>query len=278
MEKVGLEEKTRFRNELKNIIYKNPGIDAVTKQVIDSELEKKLFGVSVTKDDLERIKKETLDLLDKKVSKIVDKVSDNLAQPKKSNISGVQDINTLTKDNGAVITSVKTNDGSIYVKDSSYSGNIRDVVGEVAKQNPNMTSQEMENKAFNTIQQRQIDIPMVSINTLDEKTRESVSKLPGDNKKINNEYQILVDERNRLMDLKNIQNNSNQFSMDDGQNISESNYMTPKSNSMAPKSKQLVKSIAGIKFNDAAFVDAMLLGGITLYTGVLGLCALLTKM
>ena len=128
MQKVGLEEKTKFRNELKKIIYSNPGIDAVTKQQIDLEIGKKLFGVAVTKDDLERIKSETLDLLKNKVNKVVDKVSDNLVQPKTSNISGVQDINTLKKDGGTVITSVKTDDGSIYVKDSSYSGNIREVV------------------------------------------------------------------------------------------------------------------------------------------------------
>ena len=271
MQKVGLEEKTKFRNELKKIIYSNPGIDAVTKQQIDLEIGKKLFGVAVTKDDLERIKSETLDLLKNKVNKVVDKVSDNLVQPKTSNISGVQDINTLKKDGGTVITSVKTDDGSIYVKDSSYSGNIREVVSEVAKQNPNMTSQEMENKAFNTIQQRQIDIPMMSINTLDEKQRENLSKLPGDNKRVNPQYQILVDERNRLMDLKNMQNNSDEFSMDDAKNMS-------RSNSMAPKAKQLVKRLPGIKFDDAAFVDAMLLGGITLYAGILGLCAIFTKM
>lgn len=273
MERAGLDYKTNWQAEMLRTIYSTPGIYAVTKINLEKSI-KSVLTEAKTKEDLETMKQDINVKLGKQNKETINKVTEELKDPKKVIGSNIESINTLNRDNGTVITSVKTSSGSIYVKDSSYSGNMKEIVTEVANKNPALEDNELSNEAFREMQRRQIDIPMSDINTakISDNSKKQLSKLPGDNKQINMEKQILVDERNRLIDLKNMH-------MEDKDD--EAKYggqargiaMQPKS-----KAKVLTKKIAGIKINDAAFVDAMLLGGITLYAGLLGLCALFSKM
>lgn len=274
MEKAGLDYKRTWYEEMKKNIYSTPGIDSVTKINLEKTI-KLVLTEPKTKEELETMKQDVLVKLGKQNNQTINKVAEELKDPKKAEgISNVENINTLRREDGTVITSIKTNDGSIHVKDSSYSGDMKEVVTEVATNNPDMEKSELTNEAFREIQRRQIDIPVTSINNanLDQKTKDKLVKLPGDNKQISKEYQILVDEKNRLMDLKDAQMQNHDSEQEyDGQ--TKGITMQPKS-----KAKVFTKKIAGIKINDAAFVDAMLLGGITLYAGLLGLCALFSKM
>lgn len=271
MKKVGLNEKEKFMREMKIIIYNTPGLDASIKQNTEVYMRTKLMTSVKNIEELQQLKQEILMNLEKSKNKVVNKVAEDLTQPKKANINEINDINTLKKDNGTVITSVKTNDGSIYVKDSSYSGDIKQVVEEVAKSNPDLTASEIENQSFRVMQQRQININTTNVNNsgYDNKTKENITKLPGDNKQVSREYGIAIDSDNRITDLNNIQNGNSYNYESEKENDYEKTYVEK------PKTKVLTM---GKKFNDAAFVDAMLLGSITLYTGILGLCAIFSKM
>lgn len=273
MEKAGLDYKTNWHAEMLRTIYSTPGIDAVTKINLEKSIKSVLTEVK-TKEDLELMKQDINVKLGKDNKKTIDKIAEELKDPKKVIGSNIESINTLNRNDGTVITSVKTNNGSIYVKDSSYSGNMKEIVTEVANKNPALENNQLASEAFREMQRRQIDIPMSNINTakISDNSKKQLSQLSGDNKQINIEKQILVDEKNRLIDLRNMhiedKDNEEQY-----EGKSREISMQPKS-----KAKVLTKKIAGIKINDAAFVDAMLLGGITLYAGILGLCVLFSKM
>lgn len=272
MERANLDYKTNWQTEMLRSIYSTPGIDAQTKIELEKSIKSVLTEVK-TKEDLELMKQDINIKLGKQNKETINKVTEELKDPKKAQgINNIESINTLNRNDGTVITSVKTDDGSIHVKDSSYSGNMKEIVTEVANKNPDLKDNELASKAFREMQRRQIDVSMSDINTakISDNSKKQLSQLPGDNKQINMEKQILVDERNRLIDLKNMH-------MEDKGDEAQYEGQT-RGIAMQPKSKVLTKKIAGIKINDAAFVDAMLLGGITLYAGLLGLCVLFSKM
>lgn len=272
MEKATLSDKIRTRNELKDMIYKNSELSGVDKMSLEKMMASDLDKAQ-TKEDINRIKEKVQNALKVEKKKVVQEVATNIKDPKKLVGSEISSVSTLNRDNGNVITSIKSKDGSIYVKDSSYSGNINQVVTEVAKANTGMDKNELTNAAFKEMQNRQIDINMTPINSsgYSENEKIALNAIRGDNKRVNSEYQILIDEKNRLTDLKNMQLNSENKEI-------EQNVDGKSNEKVEAKGKVKVLKMTLPNINDAAFVDAMLLGTITLYTGILGLCAIFSKM
>ena len=164
MEKATLSDKIRTRNELKDMIYKNSELSGVDKMSLERMMASDLDKAQ-TKEDINRIKEKVQNALKVEKKKVVQEVATNIKDPKKMVGSEISSVSTLNRDNGNVITSIKSKDGSIYVKDSSYSGNINQVVTEVAKANTGMDKNELTNAAFKEMQNRQIDINMTPINS-----------------------------------------------------------------------------------------------------------------
>lgn len=273
MDKATLKEKQNWISEMTGIIWSSKTISPEEKERLDKELIS-IVGKNITKNELEQKKQEILLKIETEQKKTVNEVANDLRNPQNlTNISSIKDISTLNRSNGEVITSFQRNDGSINIMDSSFSGNIEQVVDEVAKKNQNgdLNKVSLTDEAFKEMQRRQIPISMTDINKsgLTQRQIEGLmqTQKESDNLMINSEYQIMVDNNNRLTELRN---NKSENSV--SQHEQQSNAMVQEK----PKVYTKIRSTKG--FNDAAFVDAALLGAITFYAGVLGLCAIFSKM
>ena len=268
MEKVSLKEKHKWINEMNMMIWSNNTIDANAKNALYREIMN-VIGMDMTTEQLEIKKIQILESIKNSRKDTMNKVTNDLKNPVNlNNVSDIKDIDTLNRPNGQVITSVQKNDGSIYVKDSSYSGDIDKVVSEVANnaKNKNLTREELTSEAFKEMDRRQIPINMSNINNLNINSSQAqnyTNMAKDNNVMINKEYGVMVDSSNNIYDLRNQNNQS--MSYDNNQNVLDK----PKVKTYARNNKQV---------NDAAFVDAALVGMVTFYAGILGLCSIFSQM